>query len=352
MLLHLFPFALALSTVATFAEVKINPRFERALETEAEDVKNIRSGILFLQKQQAKESGKILRGTHAKGICVRGELSILDLDLGSPLKRGMFSVPATHLTTLRFANAEGKILPDQEPDVRAVSLAVETPVSISNSQSRMDFALNNAPTFPINDAHVFGNLMVVAEHGLVSGGFQVGFGGLKGIKKAFDLGEQQKKPATDPYQTMSYWSNVPFQLGEDQAVKYKLTPCAGNSANPLTADPDTLSLELKRHVSESPLESCFDLQVQVLETEKMTDSKGRRRSATDWIENATLEWNEEGAPFVSVAKLTLIQDSVMDAAECESLRIDVTKNSSETHRGLGSINRARAAGESASAGNR
>lgn len=350
MLLHLF--VLAFSTTPTFAEAKINPRFERLLETETEDIKNIRSGILFLQKQQAEQSGTVLRGTHAKGICVKGELTILDLDSESPLKRGMFSLPATYPTTLRFANAEGKILPDQEPDVRAVSLAVETPVAISNNQGRMDFALNNAPTFPINDAHVFGNLMVVAEHGLVSGGFKVGFSGLKGIKKAFDLGEQQKTPATVPYQAMSYWSDVPFQLGEDQAVKYKLTPCAGNSAHSLTSDPDTLSLELKRHVSESPLASCFDLQVQVLDTEKMTNAKGRRLSAADWIENATIEWNEQQAPFVSVATLTLLQDSMMDAAECESLRIDVTKNSNEIHRGLGSINRARAAGESASAANR
>lgn len=348
-LVHL---AFALTLTQTSQAYELNPHFEQALKSEAQDLQRIRSGILYLQEQQAKESGHVLRGTHAKGICAKGELNVLDLDPSSPLKQGLFSTPGHYLTTLRFANAAGKIQADQEPDVRAVSLRVQAPVALSNPQGQIDFAMNNAPTFPINDAHVFGSLMVLAKEGVLSGAFELGFRDTWLAKQAVSLGAEQQTPAKVAYQKMNYWSDVPFALGPNQAVKYKLAPCAKNLAENLTSDPDTLSLELKRHLhADSPM-SCFDLQVQVLNESAMTDAAGKNQSAVAWVENSTWEWSESQAPFTTVAQLTLMKDSDLTAADCEALRIDVTKNTSEIHHGLGSINRARASGESASSQNR
>lgn len=322
----------------------LNARFERRLTTETEDLVNIKEGIAYLQRQQAETNGRVMRGTHAKGVCAKAEFEIFDLSERA-FKHGLFSAPGRHPTTVRFANADGKVLADQEPDVRALSLAVETPAG------RRDFALNNATTFPINDAHVFADLMVIARYGIVSGGFRIGVGGLLKVREAFNLGELQKSPARDGYQMMRYWSGVPFQLGDEQAVKYSLKPCAGNLSQPLTADPNTLTMELKRHLSDDT-PGCFEFQVQVLDAARMTDAQGVRHAATEWVENANWEWNEDQAPFRTVGVLRLQADSILSDADCERLQIDVTRNVAPEQRGLGSLNRARASGEQVSARNR
>ncbi len=333
-------------TLASFSE-----RFERSLENESELVQRIRSGILFLQASQAKQSGKVLRGTHAKGVCVAGEFEVSDLSqlpssTASRLRKGIFSNPGRYTAQLRFANAEGKILPDSEPDVRAVSFSIKVPSA--NEQGLMDFAMNTAPTFPINDAKVFADLMTVAEKGLIKGGFLIGISGIMAVKNAMSLGGAQKKPASEPFQKMRYWSTVPFALGADEAVKYSLKPCEQNSAQALKHDPNALSLELLRHVSnDSP--SCFDFQVQPLEAAKMKDPKGKARSEQDWVENATLEWPESQAPFYTVGRIHLRRGSAVDQATCESWKINAIANANQTHRGLGSINRARSQAETASA---
>jgi len=333
---------------ASFSE-----RFERRLEKEEELVTRIKDGILFLQSRQANASGKVLRGTHAKGVCVGGSLEIADLSFYPPavsqrLKMGMFSVTGKYPVQLRFANAEGKIQADQEPDVRAVSFSVKMPQELSNSQGLMDFAMNNAPTFPIDDAKVFADLMTVAKEGLVKGAWLVGVSGMIAVKNALTIGGVQKQPASLPYQKMRYWSNVPFALGSSEAVKYSLKPCANNSAQALSDDPDTLSKELFRHIrNDSP--GCFDFQVQLLEAAKMTDANRRKKSEQDWVESAAVEWPEAQAPFYTVGRINLAKDSAVEQTACDQWKINVITNSNETHRGMGSINRARSAAEAASA---
>lgn len=328
-----------------------NDRFERRLDKEAELVQRIREGILFLQEAQRKQSGKTLRGTHAKGVCVLGEFTVSDLShlpapVASRLKKGIFSQPGQYPAQLRFANAEGKVLPDQEPDVRAVSFSAQIPAA--NEQGLMDFAMNDATTFPIKDAKTFADLMTIAQHGLVKGGFMIGVRGVLDVKEVMRLGALQKKPATLPFQKMRYFSTVPFALGPSEAVKYSLKPCPKNQAKPLTPDPDTLGEELFRHVDEDQ-PGCFDFQIQPLEAEAMRDPKGQPRPEQDWVEDASLEWPESQAPFYTVGRVQLKAKSGVAQAECEKWKIDAIANSNEMHRGLGSINRARSEAEWASA---
>ena len=66
-------FALCLLIAAAlpaFAD-NINPRFEKLLKTESEDIARIRRGILFIQNSNAAAAGVKRRGTHAKGVCAR-----------------------------------------------------------------------------------------------------------------------------------------------------------------------------------------------------------------------------------------------------------------------------------------
>jgi hypothetical protein len=355
----------------------LNKRFEQSIENEPQVVQIVVGGILAIQNASATPDGRLHRGTHAKGTCVSGNLEIFDLDqafsdrtMASRLKNGMFSRAGKYPTVIRFANADHKINDDTKPDVRAISLAVSTPVEISNPQGRMDFAMNNAPVFPIKDAQVFADVMLLAQSKIAveeakkTGDWRKIFSALhvpfdlralpsvirrvKNVGEAIITGEKQKRQTLTAYQKMTYWSNVPFQLGANEAVKYVLVPCDSNQAQPLSQDPNTLKKEILRHINNDNSMSCWDFQVQPLEP-NMVDDFGKNHEATDWVENALVEWK---TPAYTVGKLTLTPNSSLDQETCETRLIDVTKNSSDIHRGLGSINRARVAAETASAAKR
>jgi hypothetical protein len=75
---------------------------------------------------------------------------------------------------------------------------------------------------------------------------------------------------------------------------------------------------------------------------------GKRRDASFWVENASIEWNERQAPFHTVARLTLLPKSQLTAKESEAVYFDVTGNSTSDIAPPGSINRPRWPAEVAS----
>ena len=142
--------------------------FERKLPTEQQDIADIVAGILAVQARFARKQKRPLgRGTHTKGVAVRGTFEVFDVArtvndpaLGARLARGLFARPGIYPATIRFANAASTINADSKPDVRALSFAVEVPAGVFGTQpTRLDFSMNNAPTFPINDAHAFAAFM-------------------------------------------------------------------------------------------------------------------------------------------------------------------------------------------------
>jgi hypothetical protein len=72
------------------------------------------------------------------------------------------------------------------------------------------------------------------------------------------------------------------------------------------------------------------------------------KDETFWVENASVEWPEDQAPFHVVARLTLDHGSRLTDEECDQFYIDVTEHSTPDTHPLGSINRARWFAESAS----
>lgn len=72
-------------------------------------------------------------------------------------------------------------------------------------------------------------------------------------------------------------------------VKQSATPSPGNPARPLQRhDADALRNELIRHIEADATMSSFDLGLQFLDTGNMTYA-GKRRDASFWIENASVE---------------------------------------------------------------
>jgi hypothetical protein len=168
------------------------------------------------------------------------------------------------------------------------------------------------------------------------------------VLRTLVLARLQSHPPRQPYQQLRYWSTVPFRHGPGDFVKQSATPSVGNPADPLQRDdPDALQGELVRHLDEDDTMSSFDFGLQFLDTEKMT-YWGKRRDASFWIENASVEWKEAQAPFLTVARLTLTPKSRLTPKASEATYFDVTGNSTPDSTPVGSINRARWPGEVAS----
>ena len=169
------------------------------------------------------------------------------------LARGLFAKPGVYPAIVRFANGESHVYPDSKPDVRALSFSIQVPPGIVGPDAtRLDYSMNNATTFPINDAHAFATLLRFATAPSSAQGLLRVFGTrLLSFLQTVARGARQKRPATRAYQQTRYWSTVPFRHGPDEAVKYSAAPSADNPAAALQSVPDSLQEELLRHLSET-----------------------------------------------------------------------------------------------------
>jgi hypothetical protein len=333
---------------------------ERILGAEQALHEEIVEKVLLLQANAASKAHcPLSRGTHAKGVTVRARFEVLDVTVGRAglladrLAQGMFATPGVYPAIMRFANSDPNSNSDFKADVRALSFSVDLtrngtsvpPVKVD----RQDFSLQNATTLPINDAPAFlATMKVMTASNPGAGLWSLPFKDKLRVVRTLTLAQLQSHQTVKPYQQLRYWSTVPFRHGPIDVVKQSVTPSPHNHASPLhKSNPNGLQDELIRHVNEDSKMSSFDFGVQFLDPERMTYWE-KRYDANFWIENASLEWNEVEAPFHTVARLTLLPKSVLQPEAAAATYIDVTGHSTADSTPLGSMNRARWAGEVAS----
>ncbi len=327
---------------------------ERDLVAEQADIAEIVQLVLQMQAGAAAAGQcPLARGTHAKGVCVRGRFEVFDVatardrELAARLAIGMFARPGSYPAVVRFANSDPKIHPDFRPDVRAISFSVELPPG--GPVARQDFSLQSAPTLPINDARAFvATVNLLTASSPLKAFRELALRDKLRALRTVVLAQSQSHQRVKPYQQLRYWSTVPFRHGPTDFVKYCATPRAANPGHILDkGNPDALQNELVRHVTEDTAMSGFDFGLQFLDAEKMT-YWGKRRDPNFWIENASVAWNESRAPFHTVARLTLMSGSHLSPEASAAVYFDVTANSMPESKPVGSMNRARWAGEMAS----
>jgi hypothetical protein len=332
---------------------------ERELAGEAALFNEIVDKVLLLQANAAaKQKRPLCRGTHAKGVCARAQFEVLDLTaardpgLAVRLAKGMFAKPGVYPAVVRFANADPNKNSDFKADVRALSFAVDLTRGAGAADAkpaRQDFSLQNTTTLPINDAPAFlATMKLLTASNPAVGLWSLSFKDKLRVLRTLMLAQLQMMQTIKPYQQLRYGSNVPFRHGPNDVVKFSAAPASDNSAAPLQRrNPDGLKDELIRHLEQDSKMSTFDFGVQFLDTERMT-YWGKHRDADFWIENASVEWKETEAPFYTIARLTLLPKSQLQADAAEAAYFDVTGNSTPDSLPLGSINRARWYGEAAS----
>lgn len=98
---------------------------------------------------------------------------------------------------------------------------------------------------------------------------------------------------------IDYWSGLPYALGPDHYVKYKIEPVKPLTPPPPVPanNPDYLHDELKQRLLQEPVQLRFCLQLQ-------TDP------ATMPLDKATVAWDEKASPPEPVAVITLLQQDI------------------------------------------
>jgi hypothetical protein len=327
---------------------------------EPADIKEITENSLLMQSQAAaKDHGPLARGTHAKGVCVRAQFEIFDVAAGrdpalaARLAKGIFAKPGVYPAVVRFGNADSRKNSDFKPDVRSLAFWVDLTrdgTTVPDSKTgRQDFTLQNAPILPINDSPAFVAITrVLTASSPGAGLWSLSFKDKLRVLRTLALVQVQSHQTVKPYQQLRYWSMTPFRHGPVDIVKYSTTPSPDNPANPLQrTNPNGLKDELVRHVEEDNRLSTFDFGVQFLDTARMTYG-GKRGDVGFWIENASVEWKEQEAPFHTIARLTLLAKSHLGVDATAATYFDVTGNSTPDSTPVGSINRARQPAEVAS----
>jgi hypothetical protein len=333
---------------------------ERDLGAESDCIEAIVEKVLLLQSRAAAQQHRPLsRGTHAKGTSARAQFEVYDVKgqhgprMAARLARGIFATPGVYPARVRFANADSKVNSDFKADVRSLSFSVDLTrdgtAFAGTNVGRQDFSLQNTTTLPINDARGFLAIMnLLTASNPAVGLWSLPFKDKLRVLRTLALVQVQAHQKIKPYQQLRYGSNVPFRHGPIDVVKYSAKPLMTNPAHALQhRNPNALQDELLRHLNEDNKMSGFDFALQFLDADGMT-YWGKRRDASFWTENASVEWKNAEAPFHTVARLTLLPKSQLPPGVADAMFFDVTGNATADSAPLGSINRARHKGEVAS----
>src|SRR5215475_6479795 len=217
---------------------------------------------------------------------VRGEFAVLP-GLPAGLRRGLFAQPATYPAWVRFSGPGPYAPPDIE-DLGQCSVGIKVmgvpgPKQMEDELFTQDLILVSpnirenatlqrwvrakAPLgYAINPfdshlLHLFMQLLYAPMH-------------------------------ANPLE-VQYYSNVPFLLGEDQAVQYSLKPCS-RARTPIPARPSENYLRQAMIRTLDAGAWSFDFMVQVQADPFLMP-----------IEDATVKWPEDVSPYVPMARLRL-----------------------------------------------
>jgi hypothetical protein len=305
-------------------------------EDEAARFERYAEQLRELQRKNAR-GGPASRALHAKGVGVEAELTVL-ADLPEHGRVGLFASPGTYRALVRFSNGAPVRQHDAKGDVRAMAIKVmgvsgKKIIPGMESATTQDFLLNRSPSVPFRHPDEFVWLVLAATRPAtllprMIGHF--GFGRAFSILRQFTRGMSAPMPSVA---TSRYFSQVAIRFGP-YAVRCAVTPHAqapegakrGRSQHYLAED-------LAARLAEGPLQ--WDFRVQHFVDETRTP-----------IEDASREWREEDAPFLTVGRVVLPPQKLASprgqrvAEYVEKLSFDPW-HALEEHRPLGSMMRAR-----------
>lgn len=334
--------------MANPAPVRFSPELETIQPGEAETVSDINATFDTILETTAKNSGHAIRSVHAKahGI-LEGRLTI-EPGLPPELAQGLFATPGAHKIYMRLSTNAGDILPDAISLPRGLALKIldvageRLPGAEGTTQ---DFVMVNGPVFQTKTADKFlGNLKLLAKTtDRLEGTKTVMSSVLRGVNTALEaVGIESSKiqsmggaPNVDPLGE-TYYSVTPFRYG-DYVAKFSVAPVSANltalTGREIDASDNADAIRETVQAEMHGIDGEWELRVQLCrDLEKQP------------VEDPTVEWNEDEAPFRKVATITVAsQDSwAKDTVQAvdEEMRFSIWTGLA-AHQPLGNINRAR-----------
>jgi hypothetical protein len=306
---------------------------ETLLPNEGENAERlVEHEVNVLRERYAR--GDFRRDFHSKTHCgVKAKL-VVEPNLPSEYRYGVFSKPRTWPAWVRFSNGGETVVPDRKRDVRGLAIKLmgvpgEKLLEREKDATTQDFLFFTPQTFFTEDAFGFFEF-IKTLHARRFRLLKLAWYALTHLDVAWILVQSLKSHAN--LLEVPFFSATPYLLGS-RAVKYSLQPSrAATSEVPCAsqARPNYLRERLINDLAEG--EARFDFLIQ-FQTDPINTP----------IENAAAVWHPTHAPFHKVATL-IIPAQVFDSAERQQFAENLTMNpwhALPEHRPLGNVNRTR-----------
>jgi hypothetical protein len=273
------------------------------------------------------------RDAHAKQHgCVRARFTV-PASLPEVMRRGVFANAHTFQAWIRFSNAVGS--DDHAGLARGMAIKLlgvpgRKILPDEADETTQDFLLVNYPVFNVRTAADYVEFLTDSNTGQLPAFFRVH------PESGRITAAIAAQPVGNPL-LQRYFSMTPYALGSSN-VKYSAKPVSCTTGQPLvdhgsgahSKSPNYLRAAMMATLDAGS--SCFAFMVQ-----RQTDA------ATMPIDDSTVEWSEDSAPFVEVATITIPQqrfDSTEQQDFCENLSY-TPWHALPIHQPLGTINRIR-----------
>ena len=275
------------------------------------------------------------RDAHPKGQgCVRATFSVR-ADLPVELRHGVFANAKTYPAWIRYSNGSPKKQADRIGDGRGMAIkvmGVSGPKLVAGERFTQDFVMINNPVFFSANARDYVDLTRSTIDGTEASFFKTH------PRDAAIVATIASHVTRDMF-AETYSSMSPYAFGR-RYMKFRALPaaCTGTRptlpayAGPVPGNPEILRTRMTRDLTLGNV--CFHLQIQL-----------QTNAADQPVENATVEWQEREAPFVSAATIVIPKqrfDSAKQQTFCENLSYTPWHGSSD-QRPAGGINRIRLA---------
>ncbi|MFC0409773.1 catalase family protein [Roseomonas elaeocarpi] len=328
--------------------VRYTPAVEEIQPGEQETIQGLNDTFDTILETTAKEDGHAVRSVHAKAHAIlEGRMVVAD-NLPPELAQGVFACPGEHKVYMRISTNAGDILPDTISLPRGLALKVldvegkRLPGAAGTTQ---DFIMVNGPVFQAKTADKFlGNLkMLAATTNRMEGVKEVVSSVARGLNTALSaVGIESTKlqslggaPNVNPLGE-TYYSVTPFRYG-DYIAKFSVAPVApallAHKDQQIDAsdDPDAIRDAVRSEMQS--IDGVWEFRVQLCrDLEKQP------------VEDPTVEWDEEEAPFRTVATITAPRQDSWDPAQVQAVNEEMhfmIWTGLAAHQPLGNINRAR-----------
>jgi len=330
------------------APVRYSPDVEVVKPDEDQTIEGLNQTFDTILQTVADDSGHAVRSVHAKSHGILEGILRIDPSLPPELAQGLFAKAGEHKVFMRLSTNAGDILPDAVSLPRGLALKVldvdgeRLPGAEGTTQN---FIMVNGTVFQAPDTKKFlGSLKLLAKTTDRMEGVKVAASavlrnvntvlGMVGIESP-TIGSLGGAPNVDPLGE-TYYSVTPFRYG-DYIAKFSIAPVAPGltalTGTEIDASGRPNAIRETVQSEMAGIEGVWEFRVQLC-----------RDLERQPVEDPTVEWKQDEAPFQRVGLITAKPQDSWDAARVqavdEEMRFSIWTGLA-AHRPLGNINRAR-----------